>query len=156
MLMTRTLVSKTAVLQAAYEAWNATYPAVKNVSNIIFGLSLEPLPPAFYQRRRNSLSLSSRTEPLVIALISVSWISASDDALVDSTAHALLAEIEIASRARGGLDEFIYLNYADSWQEPIRSYGNDTVERLNNVRRDVDPRHVFTKQVPGGYKIPSE
>lgn len=131
MLLTRTLVSKASVLQAAYEALNATYPAVKNVSNIIFGLSLEPLPPVFYQRHTNSLSLSGRTEPLVIALISVSWASVSDDALVNSTARALLAAIEMASRAQDGLDGFIYLNYADGSQEHIRSYGNDTVERLN-------------------------
>ncbi|KAI0003881.1 hypothetical protein F4779DRAFT_621681, partial [Xylariaceae sp. FL0662B] len=79
-----TLVSTAAVLKAAYNQWNATVPAIKNVSNIIWALVFEPLPPAIYARhaKDNALGLENRAEPLVVALLSVTWSDAADDALI--------------------------------------------------------------------------
>ena len=53
----------------------------------------------------------------------------------------------------GLLHEFEYLNYADSSQDPIASYGADNVERLRATSRKYDPHGVFQKQVPGGFKL---
>ncbi|KAF3400409.1 Bifunctional solanapyrone synthase, partial [Talaromyces pinophilus] len=152
-----TLLSTAPVIKAAYQAWNASVPSIKNISNIIFALALEPLPPIFYSRHAstNSLGLEDRTDSLVIALISATWYTAEDDAVVDSTAQSLLDNINAAASKLGGLDPYIYLNYAGQNQHPIASYGQKSVRELLKVRARVDPTQVFTKQVPGGYKIPS-
>lgn len=144
------------MVKAAYERWNASYPAIRDVSSIIFCLVLEPLPPLLYQRHAttNALGLEDRTEPLVVALISVSWANASDDALVSSTSRALLENINTAAKDLGGLDPYIFMNYADRGQDVIGSYGTASVNRLKKVRQEVDPKGIFTYQVPGGYKIP--
>lgn len=144
------------MVKAAYDRWNASYPVIKDVFSITFGLVLEPLPPILYRRHAstNSLGLEDRTEPLVVSLISVSWANASDDALVNRTSRALLEDINTAAKDLGGLDPYIFMNYADTSQDVIGSYGTASVSRLRKVRQEVDPKGVFTHQVPGGYKIP--
>lgn len=137
-------------------AWTASYGAVTNVTDITFGLTLEPLPPIFYQRyaTENALGLSNRTDALVIALITVTWTNASDDSLVYATAQSLLNNIAEATQKLGGLDGYIYANYAGKNENVIQSYGSASLNKLRQVRQEVDPKGIFTHQVPGGYKIP--
>lgn len=133
-------------------------PAVTDVSNIVWALVLEPLPPAIYARaaESNSLGLADRTEPLVVTLLSATWSDAKDDTLVSETANALMDAIDQEARELGAFDPFIYLDYADQHQDPLASYGAESVSRLRQVRQRVDPTGMFTFQVPGGYKIPKE
>ncbi|EED23461.1 oxidoreductase, FAD-binding, putative [Talaromyces stipitatus ATCC 10500] len=152
-----TLLSTAPVIKAAYEAWKSSVPSIKNIPNIVFALALEPLPPIFYSRHAssNSMGLDDRADSLIVALISATWITPDDDALVGTTAHSLLNSINAAARQLGGLDPYVYLNYAGQNQDPIESYGHKSVRQLQKVRERVDPTLVFTQQVPGGYKIPS-
>ncbi|KAF5125082.1 Bifunctional solanapyrone synthase [Metarhizium anisopliae] len=53
----------------------------------------------------------------------------------------------------GKLDPFIYINYAAQWQNPIASYGPASVDKLLETQRKYDPRRVFTRTVPGGFKL---
>lgn len=151
-----TLVSNESVIKAAYEKWNASHLVIKDVSNLLYCHVLEPLPPIFYQRHAttNALGLAGRNESLVIALISVAWANASDSALVHSTSRALLDDINTAAKELGGHDPYIYMNYAGKEQEVIGNYGAKSVNRLKLIRQEVDPRLIFTNQVPGGFKIP--
>ncbi|KAL2281731.1 hypothetical protein FJTKL_11409 [Diaporthe vaccinii] len=153
-----TLLSTKEVIRAACDKWRAHYPTIKDVTSIIFSLVLEPLPPIMYQRHAatNILGLADRTEALVIAELSVSWANESDDALVNSTARALVDDIIAEARSLGGYDPYIFANYAnkDQAQDVIGSYGSESVAFLRKVREEVDPKDVFTRMVPGGYKIP--
>jgi len=152
-----TLVSTTAMIKAAYNQWSAVVPVIANVSNIVFSLSLEPLPLAFYGRHANdnALGLAGKTKPLVVTLVTVTWTNAADDTLVTNTSNSLLKAINDQARQLGDLDDFIYLNYAGQFQDPISSYGAQSVSKLQEVRKRVDPEGVFTYQVPGGYKVPN-
>ena len=146
------------MLEAAYKQWNKSVSRVENLTDINWSLSLEPLPPAIYKRakRPNSLGLSNRSGALVITLLSASWTNAADDAKVQKAAHDLFDGMEKDARALGVYDPFVYLNYAAPWQHPIASYGRDSVMKLQEVQNKVDPTRVFTRMVPGGFKIPGE
>lgn len=130
------------------------------MTSITFSLVLEPLPPIMYQRHAttNSLGLADRTGALVIAELSVSWANASDDALVNSTSRALVGDIIAEARNLGGYDPYIFANYAnkDHAQDVIGSYGLESVAFLRKVRHEVDPKGVFTRMLPGGYKLPDQ
>lgn len=154
--MVTTLVSSEPVIKAAFERWNTSYPALTNVTNIVFGLVLEPLPPKIYQRHatENALGLADRTESLVIVELFASWANAADDALVSRTVLTLLEAINNQAKELGGFDPYLFANYAGKNQDVIGSYGSATVARMKQVRQEVDPKGVFTKLVPGGYKIP--
>jgi hypothetical protein len=132
-------------------------PLHQNIPDIVFALTLELLPPVFYSRHTstNSLGLEDRTDFLAVVLISATWFTAEDNQLVDTTAQSLLDTINAAAAKLEGLDPYVYLNYAGQNQDPIASYGEKSVRELRKVRDMMDPTLVFTKQVPGGYKIPS-
>lgn len=149
-------MSSAPVIKGAYDAWYASVPAIQAVRDITYGLAIELLPPIFYSRHAstNSLGLEARTDPLVVALITITWSTPGDDALVGTTAQSLLDAINTAAKRLGGLDPYIYLNYAGQYQDPISSYGAKSVGQLQKVKKRVDPKGVFTHQVPGGYKVP--
>jgi hypothetical protein len=118
---------------------------------------LEPLPPIFYSRhaKTNALGLENRTDALIVTLVSVTWFTEADDALVNSAAQSLMDAVNAAAKKLNGLDPYVYLNYAGKNQNPIASYGAKSVAQLKQTRNTYDPKKVFTNQVPGGYKIPS-
>lgn len=152
-----TLVSSAPLVKATYEAWNDSVQVIKNASNIVYALSLEPLPPAIYARHAssNALGLEDRTNALVVTLITGTWPSPDDDALVGGTSQSLLNAINAAALKLDALDPYVCLNYAGQNQDPIKSYGSRSVNNLQQVQARVDPNKVFTHQVSGGYKIPS-
>ncbi|KAI0443595.1 hypothetical protein F4803DRAFT_561545 [Xylaria telfairii] len=151
-----TLISAEKVIKMAFNQWNASVQAIANVTDVVWAIVLEPLPHAFYARAANynALGLGDRTEPLVVAVLSITWRNAQDDELVSTTADKLLDAIAKEAQQLGGLDPFIYLNYAGQFQDPIRSYGAESVSRLRQAQKKYDPKGIFTFQVPGGYKIP--
>ena len=51
------------------------------------------------------------------------------------------------------LHNFVYLDYANQVQDPIQSYGPENVARLRAAARKYDPRGVFQRLVPGGFKL---
>ncbi|KAI1379216.1 hypothetical protein F4677DRAFT_453256 [Hypoxylon crocopeplum] len=153
----RTLVLSIAAIKAAYVQWEAGLPSIRDVSNIVWALALEPLPPKIYARHanENALGLADRSGSLVVALLTVTWTEASDDEAVNDAAKKLMDAIEREAQQLGDLDSFIYLNYADKDQDPIGSYGAASVSRLRAVQERVDPRqeayvHVVCTYLLGG------
>ncbi|KAI1359705.1 hypothetical protein F5Y08DRAFT_319014 [Xylaria arbuscula] len=151
-----TLVLTKPAIQVAHTAWLGSLRIIAQVPNIIWLLTLEPLPPQIYARHaeENALGLTDRNnKSLVLVHLSVSWPGPSDDTLVDEAAHGLMDAIELEARRLGVLDPYIHMNYADRDQSPIASYGADSLRQLREVRDRVDPRGLFKKMVPGGFKI---
>ncbi|RAH78668.1 putative oxidoreductase [Aspergillus japonicus CBS 114.51] len=151
-----TFCTSVPMLNATYRHWNESLAAVQDVTNVTWSLSLEPLPSAIYARgsNTNSLGLSDATGSLMIVLLSASWVDEADDAQVETAARVLFEAIEDDAHERKAYYPFKYLNYAAQWQDPIASYGDDSVEQLWRVSRAVDPEGVFQHQVPGGFKLP--
>lgn len=70
-----------------------------------------------------------------------------------AAAYATIAEIKAKSVATGTDNPFIYLNYAGEFQDPLGSYGKANVAKIAALSAKYDPKGVFQKLVPGGYKI---
>ncbi|GLB09914.1 hypothetical protein AtubIFM57258_005846 [Aspergillus tubingensis] len=148
------------MLNATYLRWNTSLTSVQEVPGIVWSISLEPLPPAIYARAfpgHNAMGLSSserHERSLVVTLLSATWDNAADDTRVDEAAKALFSGIEADARALNAYHPFIYLNYAAKWQDPIASYGSESIKRLQRISHEVDPVGIFQNMVPGGFKIP--
>lgn len=128
------------------------------MTSLIFSLVLEPLPPAIYKKHaeENVLGFGNRTESLVIVELFASWANAADDGLVNSTLQALLESINSQARELDGHDPYLFANYAGKDQDVMASYGTASGERMRRVSQAVDPKAIWSKLVPGGYKIPPE
>lgn len=88
-----------------------------------------------------------------VVLISPLWTDAAQDSLVGQTAHKMLKDVNDIAAQMNLLHRFQYINYADPSQNPIGSYGQDNVQRLQATSRKYDPTGVFQRQVPGGFKL---
>ncbi|KAK8112568.1 oxidoreductase [Apiospora sp. TS-2023a] len=163
MSATTTFIPTEAMMRGAYDAFDASVEKVANVKGVHWGMCMEPIPPALYDNQThsgggaqtNALGLGTRTQKtLATFVLSPAWPDAADDETVYDAARWLVAEVEKIAKELGVYDPFLYLNYAAPWQEVIRSYGEESVKKLQELRQRVDPRLVFTHQVKGGFKIP--
>lgn len=156
MFATTTFEPTEAMIRGAFEVWNASLDGVKNISGLTWSLSMEMVPEGQYQRKAdsNSLGLTNRKGTRAVILLTESWQRQEDDEHVYAAVAALVTALEDKARSLGAYDPYIYLNYAAPWQDPIASYGEDKVQGLRALRSRVDPMGVFTKRVPGGFKIP--
>ena len=75
--------------------------------------------------------------------------------LIQKTAGNMFGQFYEAAESMGLKHDFQYANYANWKQHPIHSYGKANVEHLKVVSNKYDPRGVFQKKVPGGFKLPN-
>lgn len=144
------------MLNAVYQRWNTSLDSIRDIPGIVWAISLEPLPAALYKRAKNSMGLEDANKSLMITLLSATWDNPEDDATAEATAKALFVDIEEDAHRLGAYHPYVYLNYAAAplWQDPIASYGSESIERMRRVSREVDPQGAFNKMMPGGFKIP--
>jgi hypothetical protein len=152
-----TFVPTGAMIRAAYEVFNASIPLVQNVTGLSWVINMEPLPPQLYAHDSldaNALGPTKKNESLVVFLVSLSWTDAAQDDIIYQAAQSIIADVDARAKALGAYDPYIYLNYAGPWQQVIRSYSEESVTKLQALRKRVDPGEVSTRKVPGGFKIP--
>lgn len=154
---TTTFLPTEAMLHAAYDAYTASLEGVKDIEGLTWSVAFEPLPPQIYQRGAagNSLGLADRRGSRVVCLLSQAWSNDADTERAAAASAALVGAIEKAARDLEAYDPFVYLNYAGDWQDPIPTYGEESVRQLQQLKGKVDPDGIFTRFVPGGFKIPS-
>ena len=88
-------------------------------------------------------------------LYDYSWDNEADDELFSNLAAECLEEMDKYAKSINAYNEYIYLNYADKTQDPLRGYGQKNVDFIKRVAREYDPTGVFQYQVPGGFKVSS-
>lgn len=155
---TVTIQSCVDAINATVRAWNALVPSVRQIPGLVWAVTMDPIPPTLYARHAvdNALGLANRGDKsLIIVMATATWSNAADDEAVNMAMKKLIATTEHNVGRMGRLDPFIYINYAAQWQNPIASYGPTSVDKLLETQRKYDPRRVFTRMVPGGFKLPT-
>lgn len=101
----------------------------------------------------NVLGLEDADEDLVIVLATTTWQSSGSDELVNQVMKDFIDEAQVMAKKAKVNSRYIYTNYAAGWQDPMKGYGEKSLEFLKEVSRIYDPGQVFQKQVPGGFKL---
>ena len=83
----------------------------------------------------------------------LAWKDSRDDGLFKTISDTTIAELNNYAKSVHGDNEYIYLNYADKTQNPLRSYGSNNLRKLRRIAREYDPQEVFQTLVPGGFKL---
>lgn len=145
-------------MEEIYQIANEVAPTLFWVTGLKWSISFQSLPRMIYSKARlnggNSLGLADEEDDLVILLLTSTWDFAYNDDKVHQAARDLFRRVEKRAEEMGLDNSFIYLNYADKWQDPISGYGVQSVDTLKNVAARYDPKGLFQNQVPGGHKIP--
>ncbi|KAF9878171.1 FAD binding domain-containing protein [Colletotrichum karsti] len=109
---------------------------------------------AMKTRGGNALGVES-DGPLMIALLTLGWSNAEDDAAMYSYADRWVDRCASEANALGLLHPWVYINYANHNQDPFAGYGEANRLRLRRIQEAIDPRGVFTSQglVRGSFKL---
>ena len=99
------------------------------------------------------LNLDPAEGPLMLCLLSASWSNSTDDALVYGVAAEVLVDVEKASKRLKVYHPFKYLGYSAPTQDPLGSYGTESVNFMKRVSRAYDRSQTFQDAVPGGFKL---
>lgn len=134
------------------------YKTVRHVQNMEWLFAYEPLPYLFTEhslaRGGNVLGLNRTKDDLILMQLAPRWSSPADDKVIQDTAKQWVEQVKGYTKSVGKASDFLYLNYADGFQDPIAGYGEQSVRYLRDVARKYDPHGVFQKAVKGGFKIP--
>ncbi|KAK7757618.1 hypothetical protein SLS62_000633 [Diatrype stigma] len=63
-------------------------------------------------------------------------------------------DIETYAKSVDGNVDFRYLNYCNSAQNPLATYGEESIRMMREAAAKYDPSGVFQTRVPGGFKLP--
>lgn len=154
---TTTIRNDKDTILAAHAAYRDAIKKIRqhNIKGMSWTLVLQPLLPAWMRRGdSNPMGLDEGDhEPLVIVSFTVNWVSGKDDELVQDITREAIEQIDAAAREKGTQHRYRYLNYCSKWQKPFDGYGQENLDFLRRVSREVDPDGLFQRGCNGGFKL---
>jgi hypothetical protein len=145
-------------LARVHEITVELYETIRHVEGMEWLFAYEPLPHLFTEhstaRGGNMLGLNRTTDDLILMQIAPRWTSAADDDAMYNSSREWVKQVQAYTQSVGKGSDYLYLNYADGFQEPIATYGEDSVKYLQRASRKYDKEGVFQRAAKGGFKIP--
>lgn len=154
--MNCTLRADTAALLAAADIYSTAIVPLKPIEGIVLCLTLQAYPKSLLRKTAelggNVLGIDA-AEPLVTVLLLTYWKNKENDEQILSVLRGALEAIENDAEKCGQRVPYTYLNYASNFQDPFTSYGEANKKFLLEVSRKYDPKGLFQRNVPGGFKL---
>lgn len=103
----------------------------------------------------SQISVSRDADQNVVALLTVGWSNATDDADINSYADNWVERSKSAATDAGLLHPWLYINYAKGNQDPFSGYGDANKARLEKIQAEIDPDGIFTSSglCRGSFKV---
>lgn len=134
------------------EEWKAT-----NDPDFITQCMFQSIPTVFsehsVEKGGNVLGLDKEERNSIMLLFNIAVKTAEEEAVARPLARSYLEQMQAFAASKDGLVAWQFLNYADSSQDPLASYGSDNVEKIRAAARKFDPQGIFQTKAPGGFKI---
>jgi hypothetical protein len=145
------------LMKFAIDTFYAQYATVADVEQIFVIMAFQPITvpalTAMQQNGGNALGFDPERGPYFIVNFNAAWNKKEDEAKFHKVINSVVGLLKAEARRRNLDNDFVYLNYASEYQDPIRSYGAKNKERLINVSKKYDPKQVFQYLQPGGFKL---
>ncbi|KAL1618639.1 hypothetical protein SLS54_007074 [Diplodia seriata] len=130
---------------------------IRNCSGLLPACTLQfitsPMFKHMRERNGNALGLENEDEPLLLLNLNTMWHSELDDDAVLEAANNIIQKVNDKARSMGLGHEYVYMNYASQYQDPIAGYGQENKDRLVAIAEKYDPESVFQKLQPGYFKL---
>jgi len=101
----------------------------------------------------NALGLDPKEGPLMLALVAMKWSNSADDDRLQKFAARVKDRCVAAAKAKGKATDYLYMNYASPWQDPVAGYGPANQAKLKAISKKYDPTGVFEVLQPGYFKL---
>ncbi|KAF2230547.1 oxidoreductase [Viridothelium virens] len=146
------------MMEEFFQLANQTVAPFVALPGFQVSIAYQPLPTIMSERRGAVDSLGPiQTEG---NMFFIHWAMAVDGSEMDtdgpfqSAVRDLFAAATKKAKALGVQRDYLPLTYSDSWQDPIGSRSEGTIEEMWKTSKKYDPTQLFQKQVPGGFKLP--
>lgn len=93
---------------------------------------------------------------VLVVLIGPRWLDAAYDQKMNAIAADWVNQVNAAAKELGMYQEFLYMNFAAQFQDPLASYGQANVQFMRTVAKKYDPTGVFQRLAPGGFKLSND
>jgi hypothetical protein len=134
------------LLQFTIDTFYTQYATVADVEQILLIIAFQPITkPAMQAMQKNggnSLGLDPENGPYFIINFNAAWNKKEDEPKFQEVVNKIIGLLKTEAKTRNMDNEFIYLNYASEYQDPIGSYGAENMERLRSVSKKYDPNLV--------------
>ncbi|KAI0890522.1 FAD-binding domain-containing protein [Annulohypoxylon maeteangense] len=159
--MTITFKLDSRVIRKAIDAYEALLADLKKAipdSNFSVNMVFQPLLASWTQHSvdqgSNIFGLEHVTEDCVVLVIAVEVATSELSKKVSEPAtRTMFSKVESYATLLDKNVGFLYLNYCDGSQDPLKSYGEENIKRMKEASAKYDPAGVFQERVPGGFKI---
>ncbi|KAK7962113.1 oxidoreductase [Apiospora aurea] len=146
LMTTATFQNRLSMLRAIHAIELQTVLALRNVSGLQWSLALQPQPAIMFKASAkaggNSLGLDESDGNIFNVLLTVTWVDKRDDLLVESQTRSMFERFEAEAKRLGVTNQYLYLNYAASWQDPISGYGDNNKAFLQETSLPAIPGYV--------------
>jgi hypothetical protein len=106
------------------------------------------------ERGGNVMGLDRETTNGIMLLFNIAVKGDADtEARARQKLRTTTEEFQEFAKKEGGLIDWQFLNYADFYQDPLGSYGQENVDKIRKTAKKYDPEGVFQTRAPGGFKI---
>jgi hypothetical protein len=154
---TGTIIASRESIAKAEEVFRTEFSNMVDVEGLDCFITFQPFPKSFIeagsQNGGNVMGLSPGKAPYSVVSQSVSWSKKEDDARIQAAQIAVGDAYMGWARQQGLASDFLYLNDADGSQNVFAGYGEENLEFLREVKDKYDPMGVFTRLMPGGFKV---
>lgn len=131
--------------------WEDTSKILSTVKNIVSVVTYQQCPPP-PKDSSNAMGFSPNSKPhedLIILALTMFWESAQDSSSMTQETKALMVKMEELTKKEGLYHPFKYANYAAPWQDPFKSYGEESYLAMKKVSEKYDPVGFFQTQREG-------
>ena len=140
-----------------FKIFEAETPSmVDRIPSLVFTNNLQPWPRIITRQASknggNILGLDD-DDDLTNVNLTVFWDDVEDDDVVNEMIQDLLGKGEKLAKDMGVWNRFVYLNYAEKWQNPLRGYGDRGLDLLKEASNKYDTEKTFQLAVKGGFKM---
>lgn len=145
------------LLELVIDAFFEQEATVAEVKKILLIMAIQPITEgalnAMQKNGGNALGLDPDNGPYFILNFNAAWNNEVDEPEFHKVIYNIIDNVKAEAQRRGLDNDFIYLNYASEYQDPISSYGAANKQRLISISKKYDPAQVFQYLQPGGFKL---
>lgn len=135
----------------------ADFPTVQDAEGFFPSISIQAITTGqlkgMQKNGGNALGLKPSEGPYFVMNMSSRWAKASDDARILAFFSNIIKKVKAEAQSKGLDNDYIYMNYASQFEDPIGSYGAANVRRLKAVSAKYDPASIFINLMPGHFKL---
>jgi hypothetical protein len=136
------------------EQYARSLPTLSTINLIFQPFWTRPRVQSFAYGGGNVLGLENERRDLVIVLIHTTWSDPARTREIKTNMERFIDDAQRLAQRMGVYHPYLYLNYAESFQDVMLSYGPESVEFMLKTSEKYDPTQLWQRRSPGGFKLP--